>query len=140
MMNSMEVKTLALLFGIVAAILNPTSGSARNYSYRDNSLLRDAKTDIYTIGGAGLAGAVLGLSTLSFAEKPSGQLKNIVTGGALGIIVGVVMVASSQADKSQNLLTDSPQPHPPRQFLLSHSVGEANPLKNAHGILFHFQF
>ena len=140
-MDSIEMKTLTLLFGIFAIVLNPTLGSAQNYSYRDHSLLSDAKTDIYTIGGSGLAGAIMGLSTLSFAENPSGKLKNIITGGALGIIVGVVIVASSQANKSQNLLTSlPPPPYGPQQLFLNRSPDMPNSWKNTHGITLHFQF
>ena len=101
-------------------------------------MLNDAMTDIYTIGGAGLAGSLLGLSTLSFAKKPERRLKNIVTGGALGIILGVAIVAYSQANKSQNLLTSRQSIPPPSLWSqVSHKSTNWN---SANHIVFHFQF
>ena len=55
------------------------------------------------VGGAGAAGAILGLSTLSFVEKPGDHLKNVVAGAAIGIIVGVGVVAYLQATKSHDI-------------------------------------
>lgn len=41
-----------------------------------------------TIVMAGLAGAILGLSTLSFYGRPQDRLSNIAAGFAIGIIIG----------------------------------------------------
>lgn len=57
--------------------------------------------DLSLVGGMGLGGAILGLSTLSFVDEPKDHLKNILIGGAFGIIVGVGFVAWQQASKSQ---------------------------------------
>ena len=54
--------------------------------------------------GGGLAGAILGLSTLSFVDEPKDHTDNIIVGASLGIIGGVVFVALSQATKTQDLL------------------------------------
>lgn len=43
-----------------------------------------------TIVLAGVAGATLGLSTLSFYGRPQDKLNNIAIGAAVGIIVGAV--------------------------------------------------
>lgn len=48
------------------------------------------RKQIATIVYSGLAGAVLGLSTLSFYGRPQDRLSNIAVGMALGIIVGAV--------------------------------------------------
>jgi hypothetical protein len=63
----------------------------------NNSLAQQTKNDLVVIGVAGTAGAVLGLSTLSFTDKPSDHLDNIYTGAALGVIAGVLYVAYEQA-------------------------------------------
>jgi hypothetical protein len=68
-----------------------------------DSFVDDSIRDISIIAGTGAAGAVLGLSTLSFVEEPGDHLKNIVVGGAIGIILGVGIVAYSQANKSKGL-------------------------------------
>lgn len=45
-----------------------------------------------TIVFSGLAGAILGLSTLSFYGRPQDRLSNIAVGFALGIMAGAVRV------------------------------------------------
>ena len=56
--------------------------------------------------GGGLAGAVLGLSTLSFVDKPNKHTKNILVGASLGIIAGVAVVIFNQANKSRDYFED----------------------------------
>ena len=55
------------------------------------------RTSLANIFYLGAFGAVLGLSTLSFTSQPSKHMKNILIGGALGIIAGVVYVAYDAA-------------------------------------------
>jgi len=60
------------------------------------------------VAGAGAAGAILGLSTLSFVERPSNHLRNVWTGAALGIIAGVIFVAYNGAQKgSEGLVSET---------------------------------
>ena len=59
-----------------------------------------------TIFYTGAFGAVLGLSTLSFVDRPSAHLKNIMIGGALGIILGVGYVAW-EASTSSSPITEN---------------------------------
>ena len=127
------------LLPVFFLLLLPSLGHAQAYnSYQNQALLDDAMTDIYTVAGSGLAGTILGLSTLSFAENPGDRLKNVVTGGALGIIVGVAIVASSQANKSQNLLAISQKsPWRPSQGYFDR---KNNPWRYANRIMFHFSF
>lgn len=63
-------------------------------------IIRDSMQDLSIVVGLGVGGAVLGLSTLSFVEKPSDHLNNILAGASLGIIAGVAVVAYKQATKS----------------------------------------
>lgn len=67
-------------------------------------LVQDTKSDLMIVVGGGLAGAVLGLSTLSFVEEPKDHTRNIIVGASLGIIAGVGYVAFSQATKTQDML------------------------------------
>ena len=130
----MKICSFLTLF---SALLIPALGHAQGYSsYQNQALLDDAKIDIYTVAGSGMVGAIMGLSTLSFAENPSQRLKNIVTGGALGIVVGVAIVASSQANKSQNLFAVSAHYPPP----LFESYPKNDPWKGANWITFNFSF
>jgi hypothetical protein len=65
-----------------------------------DELVENTKDDLMVVAGAGLGGAVLGLSTLSFYDKPSKHLSNIWMGAAIGIIGGVVYVAFNYAQRS----------------------------------------
>ena len=69
----------------------------------EGELFEETKDDILVVTFAGLGGAVLGLSTLSFVEEPKKHTRNIVTGAALGIIIGVGLVAFNQANKSAEM-------------------------------------
>jgi len=85
----MILKKLATL--VIIFIFFTGSGA----SYADDSM-----RDMATVFGIGAVGAVLGLSTLSFVDKPTDHLKNISVGGAIGVIIGVGVVVFSQASRS----------------------------------------
>lgn len=64
-------------------------------------LLESSSKDLILVGAMGGSGAIIGLSTLSFAEHPGEHLKNITIGASIGVILGVAMVAYNQATKTQ---------------------------------------
>lgn len=78
----------------------------------------DPMSDLYIVLGAGAAGAILGLSTLSFASEPSKKIKNVSMGAAVGIILGVGIVIYNQATRaSTEIYTDSQNyPLSPERF------------------------
>ena len=65
---------------------------APNYSLADQT-----KNDMMVIIAAGVGGAILGLSTLSFVDEPGDHYDNVLTGGAIGLIAGVLYIAYRQA-------------------------------------------
>lgn len=69
-----------------------------------NQLVDNTKNDLLLVIGGGLAGAILGLSTLSFVEEPKKHTRNILVGASIGIIAGVAFVAFNQANKSRDYL------------------------------------
>lgn len=95
------MKRMLLVLCVLTSLITSQNISAQE---GNESLFDDSLKDIAIVGGLGAGGAILGLSTLSFTEEPSEHLKNIVVGAAIGIIIGVGVVAYSQAAKSQDLL------------------------------------
>jgi len=57
------------------------------------------RKQIATIVFAGLAGAILGLSTLSFYGRPQDKLSNIAIGFAVGVIAGTVYTSYQATTK-----------------------------------------
>jgi hypothetical protein len=93
-----SLKKSLLLFTLMAALLS--YGTAAFAEQTADTIMDDSIRDISLVVGAGAVGAVLGLSTLSFVDKPSEHMRNIAVGGALGIVVGVAVVIFSQATRS----------------------------------------
>lgn len=71
-----------------------------------NELVNQTVGDLAIIVGAGAGGAILGLSTLSFYEKPKEHWKNITVGGAIGVIAGVAVVVFLQATRNQTIVDE----------------------------------
>ncbi|MBT5093230.1 MAG: hypothetical protein HOM21_03240 [Halobacteriovoraceae bacterium] len=72
-----------------------------------SEILDDTFKDLSIVGGCAVGGAILGLSTLSFVEHPGDHLKNIYVGLSIGTIIGVGIVAFSQATKSKGSYDDA---------------------------------
>ena len=96
---------------IALSFILPHSAWAQAASNDD--LVESTRNDLLMVAGGGVVGAVLGLSTLSFYDKPSKHVSNIWTGAAIGIIGGVIVVALGHAQKTQeDLTTYSPKVTP----------------------------
>lgn len=95
-------KILSLVLCLQFIILTPAMA-------QEDDIIKNTQNDILLVAGAGAAGAVLGLSTLSFVDTPSKHIANIWTGAALGVIAGVVFVAYNSAQKGSVDLQSSKQ-------------------------------
>lgn len=95
-MISKKVKHIFFSSAILFSLSLSSVQAEEGYEIIDESI-----QDLNVVMGTGLGGAVLGLSTLSFVEKPSEHLKNVILGASLGIIIGVGIVAFGQANKSK---------------------------------------
>ena len=109
-MINKNFNNLVLLIATISLLTYPTFSKAQEAT---TGLLDDSLQDLTVVFGAGAVGAVLGLSTLSFADKPKDELKNVAIGGAVGIVIGVGIVIFSQASRSQSSITLS-ENHSPR--------------------------
>jgi len=111
-------KNISNLFLILALLLiEPVAFSAEE---QVPGIVDDSVRDISIVVGTGVVGAILGLSTLSFADNPSEHWKNVSVGGAIGIVIGVGIVLVGQATKSSTSFATSQVPlNPEKSVTLS---------------------
>lgn len=90
---------------IVSLILNIFVSNVFAQATSDADLAQESMQDFYIVAGMGLGGAVLGLSTISFKGDPNigDNMHRIQTGTAIGIIIGVFVVAATQAQRSTKI-------------------------------------
>lgn len=95
-------KLICALLSIQFLILSPA------WAQQEDDFVKNTQNDLMIVAGAGAAGAIIGLSTLSFVDKPSKHVANIYTGAAIGVIVGVIFVAYNSAQRgSEELISSS---------------------------------
>lgn len=100
-----KLASLLLCFSLVLA--NPVWAQEEGGESDEDDFVKSTQTDILIVAASGAAGAILGLSTLSFVEEPRDHVNNIWTGAAVGIIAGVIFVAYNSATRSQENLEGS---------------------------------
>ncbi len=108
----MKSLTKKLLTGLITTVIliQPLQLRAQDDAKgtTSGSFVDESLSDLYVVLGSGAVGAVLGLSTLSFAETPKDHLKNVAIGGAIGVVFGVGMVIYNQATKT-SIIADLPR-------------------------------
>lgn len=96
-----------LILQLLITTLIPSMAFGQEAEGEGEDFLKDTQNDVILVAAAGAAGAILGLSTLSFVDKPSKHIANVWTGAALGIITGVLFVAYNSAQKGSEELQSS---------------------------------
>ncbi|MBF0300269.1 MAG: hypothetical protein HQK51_16220 [Oligoflexia bacterium] len=91
-----------LVFSTFIQIKNVKAQDSGGGDGGKDQILESTISDISIVAGAGVGGAILGLSTLSFTDEPRKHLKNILIGASVGVIVGVAIVIWAQATKTQD--------------------------------------
>lgn len=106
--KKLVIYLLTLCFVIPAFAAEQAAAPAEGAEGTDESseLVNQTVGDLAIIVGAGAGGAILGLSTLSFYEKPKEHWKNITVGGAIGVIAGVAIVVFLQATRNQTIVDE----------------------------------
>jgi len=102
MKSKQELRNSILLIAMALTLLTTsmpvyaqTSGSSTNSATQ----LSGTRKQLATIVFAGLSGAILGLSTLSFYGRPQDHLSNIAVGFAFGVITGAVYTTYKAATR-----------------------------------------
>lgn len=101
-----DFKRYTLIF-VLIFLLTGRSLLAQDSVNSSANIYDQTRDDFMIVAYAGAGGAVLGLSTLSFVDKPSDHLKNIVSGAAIGIIAGVLYVVYRQATDAKEMVSQS---------------------------------
>ena len=101
------IKLRMTILTILATLMLSMSNTYAQDGKSSTEALDGPLTDLYVVLGAGAAGAVLGLSTLSFVDQPTKKFKNVSMGAALGIIAGVGIVVYNQATRASSEIYSS---------------------------------
>lgn len=90
---------------VFTLILNIFISNAFAQAASDTDLTQESMQDFYIVAGMGVGGAILGLSTISFKGDPNigDNMHRVQTGTAIGIIIGVFVVAANQAERSTKI-------------------------------------
>lgn len=99
----MNLKKYLSVLVLSLTLITLTPASAQTSPDASSGLIDDSIRDMTVVLGSGAVGAILGLSTLSFVERPSDHWKNVAVGGALGIVVGVGAVIFNAASRSSTM-------------------------------------
>jgi hypothetical protein len=103
---------------LAASLVLPSTTWSQTLPGESQTVASGPRRQIATIIFSGLAGAILGLSTLSFYGRPQEKLSNIAVGFAIGIIVGTSYTTYRAATEPYEYLSlDSPL-HDPAAALL----------------------
>ncbi len=98
------MKLFNILVIMMFLVVTSSNSFAQDNAKDMEELVAGTKSDLLVVISGGLAGAILGLSTLSFVDEPKEHTRNIIVGASIGIIAGVGYVAYSQAAKSQEMM------------------------------------
>jgi hypothetical protein len=104
------VRIIASLLCVAVMISAPQVSWAQARGTSTEKSTGGPRRQIATIIFAGLGGAILGLSTLSFYPRPQDKLGNIATGFAVGVIVGTGLVTYQAATNPGSMYGSVPMP------------------------------
>lgn len=91
------MKSFFLVIFLVLALSTQSYAQSRSYAASEGP-----RKNFTTIVFAGLGGAVLGLSTLSFHGRPQDHMDSIAIGFAVGIIAGAIYTSYKAATDPAN--------------------------------------
>lgn len=98
----LDFLTRLFLCVALAGLLPPAWGASGTAGRNSGAATQGTKKQLSVIVFAGLAGAILGLSTLSFYGRPQDKLNNIAIGAAVGIIGGTIYTTFKAATEPRD--------------------------------------
>ena len=126
---------IAVMMALTLSVGTPQAWGAVKAGKNAELASKGPRKHLSTIVFAGVAGAILGLSTLSFYGRPQDKLNNIAMGAAVGIIIGATystyraateprdFYARSDRNQAFWLMSENPRqlPRPPPSLNLEFS-------------------
>lgn len=106
------IALLVVLSCVSQGFAQNTANGGNGLGEQKAHVIGGPRKQLATIVFAGLGGAILGLSTLSFYGRPQENLRNIVIGAAFGIFVGTSYVTYKAALNPAELYGSRPQIEP----------------------------
>jgi len=112
------MRRLTLIAMILLMVVSNEAWAQATDSAPRGALASGPRRQLATIVFAGLGGAILGLSTLSFYGRPQDRLANIAIGAAIGVISGAVYVTYQAAANPRDFYGERLQTEFERQLAL----------------------
>lgn len=137
MLKTLLVLVLSLSLAWPAYAQRPPQGSGNKI---EGSMGGGPRKQLATIVFAGLAGAILGLSTLSFYGRPQDYLSNIAIGFAVGVIVGTSYTTYQAATKPHEFYNFNYDTYDRPSFELDRALAQNQFSDEARPITFKYQF
>jgi hypothetical protein len=104
---------------IICLALALTAAAARAQEPENRTRGSGPRKQIAIIMFAGVAGGILGLSTLSFYGRPQDKLANVPIGMGVGIIIGTIYTTFKAATEPREFMNGGALPEPaspPKSF------------------------
>ncbi len=131
---------ILLVMTVTATVVSPSVAIAQGTT-AEKPPVGGPRRQLGTIIYAGLGGAVLGLSTLSFYGRPQDKLANIAIGFAVGVIAGTAAVtytAATNPDEFYGYSDDGLGPAPQVAVISNRRTDESSSVLSASFEVFKF--
>ena len=94
-MRQKQIKMYFIMAALIVVMYNPSLSFAQGQSQFQGPSIRSQVAKILL---SSLGGAVLGISTLSFYDRPQDHLSNVAVGGTVGAVLGSIYVTKESLD------------------------------------------
>lgn len=134
-----KLQIVVLVFLTLSLSLPSYAQYPQSNAQNEAGLTSGPRKQLAVIVFAGLAGAIMGLSTLSFYGRPQDHLSNIAVGFAVGIIIGTSYTTYKAATQPYEFYNSHYDPRLGPQPMM-HSSSSMGLLPSQRPMSFNYQF